>query len=100
MRAHGFVSNRVFDALACAAPLVSDDLPELHELFGPAVRTYRTVDELRRAVDEVLSDPEAARRRAGVGRERVLAHHTFDHRARELLAHLAAHGLDPSTSTQ
>jgi hypothetical protein len=96
MRTHGFASNRIFDTLACAAPLVSDDLPELDELFGEAVATYRDLDELRTAVDRALADPPAARARAAAGRELVLAHHTFDHRARELLDHLDHLTSDPA----
>jgi glycosyltransferase involved in cell wall biosynthesis len=98
MRAHGFVSNRLFDALACATPVISDDLPELASLFGPAVATYTDPADLRDRVAEILDDPDAARRRASVGRDRVVAHHTFDHRAAELLHHLAAHGLDAPPS--
>ncbi len=55
---------------------------------------FRDADDLRHAVDLALEDPVAARRRAGVGRELVLKHHTFDHRARELIDALARHGLD------
>ncbi len=40
MRNSGIVSNRLFDALACGTPIVSDHLPELGELFGDAVSTY------------------------------------------------------------
>jgi hypothetical protein len=85
MRELGFVSNRIFDALACGTPVVSDHLPEIADLFGPTVRTYRTVDELRAAVDDLLADPVAARERAAEGRQLVLAAHTMDHRAARLL---------------
>ena len=47
MAEQGFLSNRLFDALACGARVVSDDAAGLHEVFGSAVRTYRSVDELR-----------------------------------------------------
>jgi hypothetical protein len=40
-------------------------------------------------VDEVLAAPEAARQQAERGRKVVLANHTFDHRARQLLDCLA-----------
>jgi len=94
MRSWGFVSNRLFDALACGTPIVSDHLPELEVLFGDAVATYTDADGLAKAVHDALEDPIAARRRADAGRDAVLAHHTFDHRASELLDALAKHGLD------
>jgi spore maturation protein CgeB len=94
MRAWGFVSNRVFDVLACGTPLVSDHLPELEALLGDAVPTYGTPDELRQLVAGALDEPAAARARAERGRQQVLAAHTFDHRAGQLLDLLARHGLD------
>ncbi len=94
MRTWGFVSNRIFDALACGTPVISDDLPEVAELFADSVPMYREPDQLRTLVDIALSDPPAARQRAAEGRRRVLAAHTFDHRARALLDALARHGLD------
>jgi glycosyltransferase involved in cell wall biosynthesis len=93
MREWGFVSNRLFDALACATPVISDDLPEIDELFEGAVLTYHDVDELRALVAATLSDRDAARARAERGRELVAAHHTFDHRVRELVGALRRHGL-------
>jgi spore maturation protein CgeB len=93
MRAWGFVSNRLFDALACGTPIVSDHLPEVEALFGDAIRTYEHPDDLARAVAEILEDPAKARRRASSGREIVLEAHTFDHRATELLTLLVGHGL-------
>jgi spore maturation protein CgeB len=94
MRTWGFVSNRLFDALACGTPVVSDHLPELSQLFGDAVATYTDAASLGRAVQHALDDPIGARRCADEGRELVLAGHTFDHRATELLDALARHGLD------
>jgi hypothetical protein len=93
MRAWGFVSNRLFDVLACGTPVVSDHIPEIVDLFGGAVPTYRTPDELGAIVRALLDEPAGARERAAAGRARVLASHTFDHRAGELLRALVRHGL-------
>lgn len=93
MREWGFVSNRLYDTLACATPVISDYMPEIAELFGDAVATYRTPDEMSRQVESTLADPEAARRRAEKGRRIVLESHTFDIRARTLTGALVAHGL-------
>jgi hypothetical protein len=92
MREWGFVSNRLFDALACGTPVISDDLPEVDALFAGAVLTYHDVDELRELVAATLADRPAARARAARGRELVVGQHTFDHRAREFVAALRRHG--------
>lgn len=86
MRRHGFVSNRVLDALACGACVVSDAHDELRAMFGDAVATYDgTPGDLRRVVGELLADDERRARMGAAGREEVLAHHTFAVRAGELL---------------
>jgi hypothetical protein len=95
MREWGFVSNRLFDALACGTPVISEDLPELEELFAGTVLTYRDPPELRDLVDTALADRAGARARAARGRGLVLEHHTFDHRAEQFLEALRRHGLAP-----
>jgi hypothetical protein len=89
MRAQGIVSNRVYDALACGALVVSDRLPELHERFGDTVVTYATREDLRAQIAELLADPAQRAERAAAGRARVLAQHTFRHRVDALLDALA-----------
>jgi hypothetical protein len=93
MRSWGFVSNRIFDALACGTPVVSDQLPEIEELFDGAVPTVEGPSALRATVDDLVARPEAARDRAGHGREQVLAAHTFEHRAQAIARALAAQGV-------
>lgn len=90
MRTWGFVSNRLFDVLACGTPVISDPVEGMDDLFDGAVLQYRSPGELRALVDEVLADPGLARKRAARGRDAVLARHTFDHRAGELLEALGA----------
>jgi glycosyltransferase involved in cell wall biosynthesis len=89
MREQGIVSNRIFDALACGALVVSDHLPEIAERFGDAVATYTTPEDLRAQIDALLADPAQRAERAARGRALVLAHHTFRHRVDALLAAVA-----------
>ena len=93
MRAWGFVSNRLFDVMACATPVVSDAVPGIAELFHGAVLEYHDPPELRALVEEVLGNPSEARARAERGRVAVLGAHTFDHRAAGLLAALDGYGI-------
>lgn len=91
MQAWGFVSNRLFDVLACGTPVISDPVSGMCELFDGAVLEYHDPAELRSLADQVLADPVAARIRAQSGRDAVLARHTFDRRAEEMLDALARH---------
>jgi GT2 family glycosyltransferase/spore maturation protein CgeB len=88
MRRHGYISNRIYDALACGAFVISDDVAGLSERFGDAVMTYRTPAELHELIDRFLADPEERRRRGRMGRDHVCERHTFARTARELLTHL------------
>jgi hypothetical protein len=93
MRAWGFVSNRLFDVLACGTPVISDDLPQIREVLGDTVPTYMSSDELGDLVRAALHASAEARALAASGREIVLAEHTFEHRARQLLALIEQYGL-------
>jgi len=90
MREQGYISNRVYDALAAGAVLLTDDVPGLRERFGDAVATYDTDAQLRAEVDRLLADPDAARAAGARGRALILAGHTFSHRAETILDRVAA----------
>jgi O-antigen biosynthesis protein len=85
MREYGYISNRVYDALACGAPVLSDDVPGLTERFGDAVAVYRSAAELHELIERLLGDQDELRRRGERGREIVLGEHTFAHRVTQLL---------------
>jgi glycosyltransferase involved in cell wall biosynthesis len=86
MRRHGFASNKIFDALACGTFVIADDNPALAEELPGGVETYATPAELGEKIDRYLADPEARRRIARRGRQLVLADHTVEQRAEQLLA--------------
>lgn len=85
MRKAGFVSNRLFDAVACGARVLSDPIDGAGELFGGSVVTCGSADEVRTALS---ADPDAVwpdrTNRLAVA-ERVRAEHSFDRRAATLL---------------
>ena len=82
MRPWGFVSNRLFDVLACGTPVISDPMPGIEELFAAPCASTAPRASCGTLVDEVLARPSRGpeARRAGSARA-VLAAHTFDHRA-------------------
>jgi spore maturation protein CgeB len=87
IRAGWSPSVRLFEAAACATPIISDQWPGLGELFeiGRDILVATTPDEVLAALDA----PDSEMRRIGAaGQARVLAEHTAFHRAAELEAHL------------
>ena len=84
MRDEGFIANRVYDALASGAFVISEAVPGLDGEFDDAVVTFRDRAELLDRVDHYLSHPDERLALAETGRRAVLARHTFDHRVEAL----------------
>jgi spore maturation protein CgeB len=82
-------SGRLFEAAACGAPLLSDDWEGLDRFFQPGreILVARTTEEAL----EALALPRADLARiAAAARERTLAEHTAERRAREMVDLLAS----------
>lgn len=84
MAEFGFFSNRLFDAAAVGARIVSDDVPGMAEVFGRQVQSYASLDELTALLDPA-SDVWPSESELTVSAERIVAEHSFDRRARTLL---------------
>lgn len=87
MAESGFLSNRLFDAVAAGARVVSDPALGLREVFGSTVVEYTSPGELAAIVrsPEVYFDEALM----GADRERVRRENSFAARARTLMAAVA-----------
>jgi hypothetical protein len=85
MRAEGFLSNRLYDALACGAFVISDHVVGIDSEFDGAVVTYRDRVDLAALIDRYLGDEDERHERGRRGRAAILQRHTFDERVRVLL---------------
>ncbi|MBA3744308.1 glycosyltransferase [Sporichthya sp.] len=86
MRTGGFVSNRLFDAAAAGARVITDDVTGLDALagvFGRSVQVARGPEDIQRLAADLAAFGDDAERRAVAAR--VHAGHSFDARARVLL---------------
>ena len=85
MATEGFLSNRLFDAVATGARVLSDEAAGLTEVFGDAVVTYANAADLGRILnadrDEVF--PDRAHRL--IAAARVARENSFDARAEVLI---------------
>jgi spore maturation protein CgeB len=86
MAAWGFMSNRLYDAAASGAFIVSDHVDEIAAEFDDGIATFTSGPELRALVTRYLALPDLRRTMADRARTAVLARHTFDHRVDDLLA--------------
>jgi len=89
---------RCFEVPAAGAFLLTDWVAEIDTAYreGEHLACYRSVDELRDKLRFYLAQPEARARIAAAGREHFLAHHSYEARARELLARIGLGGQPPS----
>jgi len=83
-------SVRLFEAAACATPIISDRWPGIESLFVPGQEIF-LADSASDVLQLLREFPEEERKRVGErARQRVLANHTAAHRAAELESHVQA----------
>jgi glycosyltransferase involved in cell wall biosynthesis len=85
MQHAGIISNRVFDVLACGAPIVSDEIADLPAGFSDFVIGFGSDRPIDRSIAQALSegaDRRAARRAFA---DLVRRDHSFDRRAAIIL---------------
>lgn len=77
-------SGRLFEAAACATPIVSDVFPGIESFFEPGseILVARSKGDIQAAID---LDDEALDRIGRAARERALAEHGSEARARQLV---------------
>lgn len=86
-KALGMVNNRVFEALACGAVLISDHFPALERLFGDAVLYARQPGDVAAHLRRLLTEPggrEELAARSARGQQLVASAHTWMHRLRQV----------------
>jgi O-antigen biosynthesis protein len=85
MAAEGFVANRLFDAVASGARVISDHVEGVDALFSGAVQVYDTPEDLARLTspDGLAEFPDAAT--MATISARVAQQHSFQARAQTML---------------
>lgn len=85
MRDNGIISNRIFDALAVGAFVISDEIPELDALFEGNVVTYHDREDLKEKIDYYMTHDEEREKKAKAGQQIVLKAHTFRDRVKDMV---------------
>jgi len=83
MASNGFISNRLFDCVACATFVVSDHVEGIDSIFGGSVYQYRDISEISGILQQKDIWPSSTELR--MASNMILESHTFNNRAREIL---------------
>lgn len=86
MRECGFISNRIFDALACGAMVVSDSVDGIEELFGDCVFFCSKQVPLQETIDEAVAYKKANAGKIEEISRIVRTEHTFENRITRMLS--------------
>ena len=86
MAKHGFLSNRLFDAVASGARVISDDAVGIKEVFGGSVSVYRTPSELAELCSGANRNAWGSKDEISERARRIGLAHSFDQRAKYLVA--------------
>jgi spore maturation protein CgeB len=87
MAREGFLSNRLFDAVASGAAVVSDPAAGLTEVFSDCVSMYHSAEELPAVLERSLTMTSADRLNCA---KHIAEEHSFVERARVMVEHVNA----------
>lgn len=85
MKQYGFVNNRIFDAIACGLPVVSDWHQELEHVLPKGVLMYRDRAEFKECMDALLTDYPRVKSEVDTVATQVREEFSFQRRAEELV---------------
>ena len=86
MSSNGFISNRLFDAVASGARVISDQVDGISEIFKNQVIEYSSPKELEQILESDFLAKFAAQEILDELAKEVLKEHNFDRRAEVLVA--------------
>ena len=89
MREKGFVSNRIFDGLACGAFILTDKVEAMGGL-EEFLHTYKTKEDLEQSIEYCLANSVDCRRKAKKGMAFILENHTFKERVEQFSSFIIA----------
>lgn len=80
-----FTNNRIFDALACGLPVISDCFEELKQIFPDAVLYYHNKEEFHRCVRQIEENYDEIKKKVQEQWPLIQKEYSFEARAKELL---------------
>lgn len=80
----GIVINRLYDATATGAFVISEYSPYIKEIFGDTIPLFSTKEEFKQLIDYYLSHPKERKKKAEAAQKITLSHYTNETIAQQL----------------
>jgi spore maturation protein CgeB len=81
---NGFISNRIFDGLACGSFIISDKIIG-SDFLEDSLVVYETPEDLNQLIDYYIDNEDERIKKAKLGKKIVLDNHTFEKRVEQIL---------------
>jgi len=91
MKRMGFINNRIFDALACGLPIISDYNKELYELFPEGILYYRNKKEFLQCIEKIDNSYIEIKKKINDLVPVVKKNHSFEARVKFMLKIIDKH---------
>ena len=85
MKEFGFINNRIYDATASGAMVISDYMPEIEQIYGDSVPMYRNKEELAQLLNYYLSHEDERVKKAAQARDITLKNFTYQIAAQKIM---------------
>lgn len=95
MLKYQFINNRIFDALACGLPVISDSCRELEEIFPEALLYYDSEESFLSCCDLIEKDYDSIKARVEAQWPLICSDYSFEARARQLIEIAGRHTTTP-----
>ena len=86
MISYEYVNNRVFDALACGLPLLSEPNPGMNHLKLNGVKIIQKEESIQDVIDDFIVNYGVYKEAALNDAKNILEEHTFHKRAEQLVS--------------
>ncbi len=86
MAANGLTSNRIFDALACATPVISDPVAWMPDDIAKYVSIAGSPEEFSLAMDAIRAETAKKKSARRAFARQMVARHSFDARAEAIIS--------------
>ena len=81
------LTQRIFDACACGRPVLAEFSPEIESLFDSEkdILAFHTFEEAQEGKEKIIRNPWQVKNSVCRARDKILALHTYRHRASQIM---------------